>query len=276
MLLFGIVFSLIARTGFIFLGAALINSFAWVFYLFGLILLLTAGNMVKAEGEDSHTADNMIIRLARKVFHTSDHYDGDKLFTIHDGKRAMTPMLLVMVAIGGTDASRAFSRTLTTRLTRSGVAEDRTPRRATHRSPADKSDIAAHVIPTNEDLEVDRATVWRSGDALGTAQWPRMVEPTILATRAVSGDNCRTRVGRHVREEMEVPGWTGRVDTGSWLVTTDRLVRRWHWNGRSTLPDARANLCACCTPSSPYLRHQHQQSARCQPRHSSRSRLRSS
>ena len=102
-LLFGIVFSLIARTGFIFLGAALINSFAWVFYLFGLILLLTAGNMLKPEGEESHSADNVIIRLARKVFHTTPHYDGDKLFTMHEGKRAMTPMLLVMVAIGGTD-----------------------------------------------------------------------------------------------------------------------------------------------------------------------------
>jgi tellurite resistance protein TerC len=102
-LLFGIVFSLIARTGFIFLGAALINSFAWVFYLFGLILLLTAGNMLRPEGEESHSADNVIVRLARKVFHTTDYYDGDKLFTFHDGKRAMTPMLLVMVAIGGTD-----------------------------------------------------------------------------------------------------------------------------------------------------------------------------
>ena len=72
-LLFGIVFSLIARTGFIFLGAALINSFAWVFYLFGLILLLAAGNMLKPEGEESHSADNVIIRLARKVFHTTPH-----------------------------------------------------------------------------------------------------------------------------------------------------------------------------------------------------------
>jgi tellurite resistance protein TerC len=102
-LLFGIVFSLFARTGFIFLGAALINTFAWVFYLFGLILLLTAGNMIKSEGEDSHTADNIMVRLARKVFHTTEHYDGDKLFTMHEGRRAMTPMLLVMVAIGGTD-----------------------------------------------------------------------------------------------------------------------------------------------------------------------------
>ena len=102
-LLFGIVFALVARTGFIFLGAALINSFAWVFYLFGLILLLTAGNMLKPEGEEAHTGDNIIVRLARRVLHTTDHYDGDKLFTMHEGRRALTPMLLVMVAIGGTD-----------------------------------------------------------------------------------------------------------------------------------------------------------------------------
>ena len=102
-LLFGIVVSLIARTAFIFLGAALINSFAWVFYIFGLILLITAGNLLKPESEESHTADNFIIRIARKVFHTTDRYDGDKLFTMVDGKKTMTPMLLVMVAIGGTD-----------------------------------------------------------------------------------------------------------------------------------------------------------------------------
>ena len=102
-LLFGIVFSLIARTGFIFLGAALINSFAWVFYAFGLILLLTAGNLLKPEPEHGSEADNVIIRLARKFFHTTDHYDGDKLFTMENGKKVLTPMLLVMVAIGGTD-----------------------------------------------------------------------------------------------------------------------------------------------------------------------------
>ncbi len=102
-LLFGIVFSLIARTGFIFLGAALINTFAWAFYLFGLILLITAGHLIKPEDSESRPADNIIIRVARKLFHTSEHYDGDKLFTIEDGRRVMTPMLLVMVAIGGTD-----------------------------------------------------------------------------------------------------------------------------------------------------------------------------
>jgi tellurite resistance protein TerC len=103
-LLVGIVVSLIARTGFIFLGAALINSFAWVFYLFGLILLITAGNLLKNESRDDEPApDNIIIRLARRVLRTSDAYDGDKLFTMQGGRRVMTPMLLVMVAIGGTD-----------------------------------------------------------------------------------------------------------------------------------------------------------------------------
>jgi tellurite resistance protein TerC len=102
-LLFGIVFSLFARTGFIFLGAALINTFAWVFYLFGLILLVTAGNLLKSKGDEERSADNIMIRIARRFLRTSDDYDGDKLFTVQNGKRVLTPMLLVMVAIGGTD-----------------------------------------------------------------------------------------------------------------------------------------------------------------------------
>jgi len=101
-LLFGIVFALIARTGFIFLGSALINSFAWLFYLFGAFLIYTAIKLLKPE-EESDEADNFIIRLAKRLFHTTERYDGDKLFTMENGKKVMTPMLLVMVAIGGTD-----------------------------------------------------------------------------------------------------------------------------------------------------------------------------
>ena len=102
-LLFGIVFSLVARTGFIFLGATLINTFAWVFYLFGLVLLVTAGNLLRPRDSESRSPDNIVIRLARGLFRTSHRYDGDKLFTVEDGRRVLTPMLLVMVAIGGTD-----------------------------------------------------------------------------------------------------------------------------------------------------------------------------
>jgi tellurite resistance protein TerC len=102
-LLVGIAVSLVARTGFIVLGAALINSFAWVFYLFGLILLITAGNLMRQQGTEEEAPDNIIIRVARRLLRTSDTYDGDKLFTQQGGRRVMTPMLLVMVAIGGTD-----------------------------------------------------------------------------------------------------------------------------------------------------------------------------
>lgn len=105
-LLFGIVFALIARTVFILLGAAAIDRWSGVFYIFGIILLLTAGNLLKGEvtdKEEEDEANNFIIRLAKKFMHTTDYYDGDKLFTVENGKKVMTPMLLVMVAIGGTD-----------------------------------------------------------------------------------------------------------------------------------------------------------------------------
>jgi tellurite resistance protein TerC len=101
-LLFGIVFSLIARTAFIFLGAALINSFAWVFYIFGLILLITAGNLLKPDDHDDDS-EGLVVRLAKRLHPASQHYDGDKLFTMDNGKRVLTPMMLEMVAIGGTD-----------------------------------------------------------------------------------------------------------------------------------------------------------------------------
>ncbi|WP_309125688.1 TerC family protein [Kocuria sp.] len=104
-LLFGITFALVARTAFIFIGAAALNAWAWLFYIFGLFLILTAGSLIKGElsGGSHDEGDNVVVRLAKRFIHTTDHYDGDKLFTVHHGKRAMTPMLLVMVAIGGTD-----------------------------------------------------------------------------------------------------------------------------------------------------------------------------
>ncbi|GAA1561641.1 TerC/Alx family metal homeostasis membrane protein [Kribbella hippodromi] len=102
-LLVGIVVSLIARSAFIFVGSALLNTFSWVFYLFGLALLLTAGNMLRPETEESHSAQNLVVRLARRLFRTTEEYAGDRLTTVVDGRRMLTPMLLVMVAIGGTD-----------------------------------------------------------------------------------------------------------------------------------------------------------------------------
>jgi tellurite resistance protein TerC len=103
-LLIGIVIALVARTGFILLGAALIERFAWVFYIFGVILLLTAGHMLQPEDQRRGDDDeSFILRLTRKLIPTTGGYDGDRLFTVQDGRRRMTNMVLVIVALGLTD-----------------------------------------------------------------------------------------------------------------------------------------------------------------------------
>jgi tellurite resistance protein TerC len=106
--LFGVVIALVARTGFIFIGAAIITVFDWTFYLFSLVLLITAGNLAKASESEGHTADTLVIRVAKRLLRTSERYDGDRLFTVENGKTVMTPMLLVMVAVGGSDLLFAF------------------------------------------------------------------------------------------------------------------------------------------------------------------------
>ena len=107
-LLFGIVLALVARTGFIFIGAALITIFDWAFYLFGIVLLIMAGNLAKRSESEGPGADTMITRVARRLLRTSDNYDGDRLFTVEHGRRVMTPMLVVMIAVGGADLLFAF------------------------------------------------------------------------------------------------------------------------------------------------------------------------
>lgn len=102
-LLIGIVIALLARAGFIFLGAALLERFAWVFYVFGLILLVTAGHMLVPDDKRRGEEEGIVLRLARKLVPTTTHYDGDKLFTTVGGQRRMTPMVLVIVALGLTD-----------------------------------------------------------------------------------------------------------------------------------------------------------------------------
>lgn len=111
-LLFGITFALISRTVFIFLGVAIVEAWSDVFYIFGIALLLVAGQQLRGEltgdKEEKNEADNFLVRTARRILPTSETYDRDKLFTVVNGKRLITPMLLVMIAIGATDLLFAF------------------------------------------------------------------------------------------------------------------------------------------------------------------------
>ncbi len=102
-LLIGIILSLILRGGFILLGAAAIERFSWVFYLFGAFLVYTAIQLVRSEGAHEEYQENVLIRRARKVLPVAEDYDGAKLVTRVSGRRMLTPMVIVLLAIGSTD-----------------------------------------------------------------------------------------------------------------------------------------------------------------------------
>jgi tellurite resistance protein TerC len=103
-LLVGIVVALILRTIFILIGAAAIAHFSWVFYIFGLFLILTAFKLAFEQHDEDETYEpNIMVRLAQKVLPTTDRYDGANVTTVIGGKRHMTPMMMVMLTIGMTD-----------------------------------------------------------------------------------------------------------------------------------------------------------------------------
>ncbi len=108
-LLIGIVLALVMRGAFIVAGAAVLNRFIWVFYIFGLFLMYTAAKLF-SHGSDDETdfKENPLIRWSRKVLPISKNFDGANMTTHAPDKRGVskkmfTPMLIVMIAIGTTD-----------------------------------------------------------------------------------------------------------------------------------------------------------------------------
>ncbi len=101
-LLVGIVLALVFRGIFIALGAVAIQQFSWIFYIFGAFLVFTAIRLA-LDTDHSDDADNAVVRFAKTYLNTTDRWDGLKLYIKHDGKRLMTPMFLVIVALATTD-----------------------------------------------------------------------------------------------------------------------------------------------------------------------------
>jgi tellurite resistance protein TerC len=103
-LMVGIVLALVMRGVFIAVGAAAIHNFSWIFYLFGAFLVYTAYHLAK-EGQESEEdfQENRIIRFVERRFPATKDYHGLKLVVTEGGKRLITPMLIVMLALGTTD-----------------------------------------------------------------------------------------------------------------------------------------------------------------------------
>ncbi|MEU5691768.1 TerC/Alx family metal homeostasis membrane protein [Actinosynnema sp. NPDC020468] len=102
-LTFGIVLALVMRALFILLGAALLSLFSFMFLLFGLLLIFTAVQLYRHRDEDPDVENNVVVRTARRVLPLAPDYDGGRLFTRHEGRRAVTPLVVVLIAIGGID-----------------------------------------------------------------------------------------------------------------------------------------------------------------------------
>ncbi len=106
-LLVGIILALIFRGIFIWLGAVAIKEFSWVFYIFGAFLIYTAFTLLKQKEHDDE-AENAVVKFARRHLNMTDQWDGLKLWLHENGRRVVTPMALVILALGTTDILFAF------------------------------------------------------------------------------------------------------------------------------------------------------------------------
>jgi tellurite resistance protein TerC len=102
-LMIGIIGAIVLRTVMILLGSWLISEFHWVLYVFGAFLLLTGIKMWWAAGQEPDLESNPALKLLRRVLPVSKGFHGEKFFTVENGKKIATPLLLVIVLVGLTD-----------------------------------------------------------------------------------------------------------------------------------------------------------------------------
>lgn len=102
-LFWGIMGALAMRMAMIFAGAALVESFHWVIYIFGGFLIYTGLAMFRNKEDDFEPHEHGIVKLATRYIRISKHYDQDKFFVIKDGVRTGTLLLLVLITVEVTD-----------------------------------------------------------------------------------------------------------------------------------------------------------------------------
>ena len=113
-LMIGVLIALVLRAAFIAAGAAIIAGFSWVFFIFGAFLIWTAWKLVKearaerrkqssGDADEGSFEENAVLRAVERRFPATDRYHGTRMFVVQNGRRLITPMLVVIVAIGTTD-----------------------------------------------------------------------------------------------------------------------------------------------------------------------------
>lgn len=105
-LMVGILLALVLRGIFIGLGAGLISLFSWVFVVFGAFLIYTAVRLVvdyRKDDADDGAPENPLLRLVRRRIPSTDEFHGTRLAIRPAGRRLITPMLFVIIALASTD-----------------------------------------------------------------------------------------------------------------------------------------------------------------------------
>src|SRR5687767_6622208 len=102
-LFWGVMGALVMRLTMIFIGAALINRFHWIIYIFGAFLVYTGIKMFRHEEVDINPEHNFLVRAVTRLFPITRHYDQEKFFTNVNGKRTGTLLLLVLMVVEVTD-----------------------------------------------------------------------------------------------------------------------------------------------------------------------------
>lgn len=100
----GIVGAIILRGIFIFAGAALLDAFHWMVYVFGIFLIYTAVKMVKDDDNDIEPEHTLPMRLLRRVIPVTSEYDGERFFVQRGGVRHATPLVAAFVLVAAFDA----------------------------------------------------------------------------------------------------------------------------------------------------------------------------
>ncbi len=104
-LLWGIIGAVVMRFAFIFLGATLLEQFHWILYLFGAFLVYTGISMYinRNEEQEIDTEKHRVVRFASKYFAVHPRFEGGNFFVKIDGRKLITPLLLVLLIIEVTD-----------------------------------------------------------------------------------------------------------------------------------------------------------------------------
>jgi tellurite resistance protein TerC len=102
-LFWGILGALVMRAGFILAGAALLDAFHWIIYLFGAFLIITGVKMAVFRNAEIHPENNPLLKLVRRLLPVTTAYRKDKFFVRENGKLWATPLLLVLVMVESTD-----------------------------------------------------------------------------------------------------------------------------------------------------------------------------